>query len=341
MRSVIVAMLVIVAAAMVVAMATAEEGSKAKAAVKTKAAEAKPAPAVPAAKAKPKPAYIGSAKCKMCHNFAKKGQQFKKWSAAKHSQAYTVLASEEAKKVAASLGIADAQKSGKCLKCHSTAYNFTESKVAAKVKVEEGVGCESCHGPGRRHVELARSENLRQGDIGLPSLSALNKDQSLNVCFQCHAVKDVLRDGYLPGMELERYYSLKLPILGNNPYLPDGRVASFAYQQNHLFSDCYLSGSMTCVDCHDPHSQDYRDINGNRLDGRFDDRQCTGCHAGKRASPEDHSHHAPDSPASRCTSCHMPFLQHRGIGGQLKFARSDHTISIPRPCSMRTSSNRV
>lgn len=221
-----------------------------------------------------------------------------------------------------------------CQNCHGSQIQVAYDASAARVETRFttlAINCESCHGPGRRHVELARSENLRQGDIGLPSLSALNKDQSLNVCFQCHAVKDVLRDGYLPGMELERYYSLKLPILGNNPYLPDGRVASFAYQQNHLFSDCYLSGSMTCVDCHDPHSQDYRDINGNRLDGRFDDRQCTGCHAGKRASPEDHSHHAPDSPASRCTSCHMPFLQHRGIGGQLKFARSDHTISIPRP----------
>ena len=179
MRSVIVAMLVIVAAAMVVAMATAEEGSKAKAAVKTKAAEAKPAPAVPAAKAKPKPAYIGSAKCKMCHNFAKKGQQFKKWSAAKHSQAYTVLASEEAKKVAASLGIADAQKSGKCLKCHSTAYNFTESKVAAKVKVEEGVGCESCHGPGSIYKGMSIMKNHKKSvKAGLSNPK--------KTCVKCH-----------------------------------------------------------------------------------------------------------------------------------------------------------
>lgn len=221
-----------------------------------------------------------------------------------------------------------------CQNCHGSQIQVVYDASATRVKTRFttlAINCESCHGPGKRHVQLARSESLRQEDIGLPSLSILDRDQSLNVCFQCHAAKDELRDGYLPGMELERYYSLKLPILGNNPYLPDGRVASFAYQQNHLFSDCYLSGSMTCVDCHDPHSQDYHDISGNRLNGRFDNRQCTGCHAGKRASPEDHSHHPPNSPASRCTSCHMPFLQHRGIGGQLKFTRSDHTISIPRP----------
>ena len=221
-----------------------------------------------------------------------------------------------------------------CQNCHGTQLLVEYDSAAAKIETRFAtlaINCESCHGPGKRHVELALSESLRAEDIGLPSLSALGKDGSLNVCFQCHAVKDALRDGYLPGMELESYYSLKLPILGNNPYLPDGRVASFAYQQNHLFSDCYLSGSMTCVDCHDPHSQGYRDISGNALNGRFDNGQCTGCHAGKRVSPEDHSHHVPDSPASRCTSCHMPFLQHRGIGKQLKFARADHTISIPRP----------
>lgn len=194
------------------------------------------------------------------------------------------------------------------------------------------INCESCHGPGRRHVEKAVSGDLTQSpDPGLPLLSAMSKDESLNVCFQCHATKDELKPGYLPGMDLEAYYSLKFPILGSEPYLEDGRIRSFAYQQNHLYSDCYLNGSMTCVDCHDPHSLTYRDIYGQPLEGRFDNGQCVDCHPSKAAFPERHSHHPPDSPASLCTSCHMPYLQHRGIGTHLRFARSDHTVSIPRP----------
>ncbi|MEM7394474.1 MAG: tetratricopeptide repeat protein, partial [Verrucomicrobiota bacterium] len=99
----------------------------------------------------------------------------------------------------------------------------------------------------------------------------------------------------------------------------------------HLYSDCYLNGSMTCVDCHDPHSLHYRDVNGTELVGKFDDRQCTSCHASKAENLTAHTFHKPDSAGSRCTSCHMPFLRHPPIGPALGFERSDHSIAIPRP----------
>lgn len=194
------------------------------------------------------------------------------------------------------------------------------------------INCESCHGPGRRHAELARSGGLDTAlDIGVRSLMTLTKDQSLAVCFQCHALKDVLRTGYLPGDPLEAYYSLGLAALGDKPWFADGRVRTFAYQENHRFSDCYLSGSMTCVDCHDPHSQQYRDVWRRPLAGRFADGQCTDCHASKAGDGSAHTHHAAGSAGSRCVACHMPYLQHPELGTALRFTRSDHTIPIPRP----------
>ena len=63
---------------------------------------------------------------------------------------------------------------------------------------------------------------------------------ALETCFRCHALKDVVREGYLPGEPLERYYALKFPVLGDQPYFADGRVRSFAYQANQLASACYL-----------------------------------------------------------------------------------------------------
>ncbi|MBI3981998.1 MAG: tetratricopeptide repeat protein [Gemmatimonadetes bacterium] len=222
-----------------------------------------------------------------------------------------------------------------CQECHASQVAFRLDVEAKRYQTSFAtlqINCESCHGPAKRHVELALSGAFTgSADIGLPSLARLSKDQSLDVCFSCHAVKDQLRSGYLPGRSLQAHYSLGLPSLGDRPLFPDGRVRTFAYQETHRFSDCYLNGSMTCVDCHDPHTQGYRDPWGTPLHGRFDDGQCTGCHASKAAGIERHTKHAVGSPGSVCVACHMPYLQHPELGNRLRYARSDHTIGIPRP----------
>ena len=78
--------------------------------------------------------YIGAAKCKMCHNKADKGEQYNKWANSPHAKAMASLKGDEA-------------KNPKCLKCHSTAAAADQALVAT-ITVEEGVSCESCHGPG-------------------------------------------------------------------------------------------------------------------------------------------------------------------------------------------------
>jgi len=159
----------------------------------------------------------------------------------------------------------------------------------------------------------------------------LTKDQSLDVCFQCHALKSQLVPHYQPGAQLTTSYALRLAQLGDAALLPDGRTRTFAYQEGHLSSACYLKGGMTCTSCHDPHLQTYRDAFGAPLASRFDDRQCTSCHASKSENPPAHTKHAASSAGSRCTSCHMPYQQEQEIGSVVRYARADHTISIPRP----------
>ena len=222
-----------------------------------------------------------------------------------------------------------------CQQCHGSQISVEFSPALQRYDTRFStlaINCESCHGPGRRHVELARSGRMGTSpDIGMRALQTLSKDQSIQVCFQCHAVKSQLQPGYLPGKRLEDHFGLKLPQVLDTVYRADGRTRTFAYQEGHLASDCYLSGSMTCVDCHDPHSQRYRDVNGTPLPGRFDDRQCVSCHASKAVPVDRHTHHAAGSAGSRCVACHMPYLQQPEVGRQVRYGRSDHTIPIPRP----------
>jgi len=110
--------------------------------------------------------YIGAAKCKLCHNNPEKGEQFKKWSESKHANSMKVLSAEEA-------------KNPKCLKCHSTAAAAGEGLIET-ITIEEGVSCESCHGPGSAYkvinIMKDRSLSMSKGLI-------IPKEK---VCRKCH-----------------------------------------------------------------------------------------------------------------------------------------------------------
>ena len=132
----------------------------------------------------PDPAkFVGLKSCKMCHKSEKSGKQHGIWAAGPHANAYKLLASAEAKAVATKAGVTDPQKSGKCLSCHSTAYNNTEKAVVAKIAVEEGVTCESCHGAGKgyksKSVMVSREKSIAGGMV-YPATKS---------CVRCHNEK--------------------------------------------------------------------------------------------------------------------------------------------------------
>ena len=116
------------------------------------------------------PEIIGAPKCKACHK-AKTGDQWKIWTESAHARAFETLASAASRKIAADRGIGDPQQEEECLKCHTTrVFLGVDVPVSEKGKYadNEGVGCESCHGPGSdykpgkimRDPEAARAAGL-------------------------------------------------------------------------------------------------------------------------------------------------------------------------------------
>ena len=89
----------------------------------------------------PKATYVGSEKCKECHEHA-----YKVWKESPHSRAYHTL--ETAKRPALR------QYDGECVVCHVTGFQHTGGFTdEVKTAVLENNGCENCHGPGSLHVK--------------------------------------------------------------------------------------------------------------------------------------------------------------------------------------------
>lgn len=121
--------------------------------------------------------YIGTFKCKMCHNGELKGKIYDKWASTAHAKAYQALASEQAKTIAKNMGIEDAQKSEKCLKCHVTGY---KQATADRYAIEEGVTCEACHGPGE-HYQVLKVMQDKKLSIQNGMIMPTEAD-----CIKCH-----------------------------------------------------------------------------------------------------------------------------------------------------------
>lgn len=147
--------------------------------------------------------FAGAKKCSLCHKTADQGEQFSIWQNSKHAKAFEVLGTPEAKETAVKLGIDDPQTSGKCLKCHSTAYYFTENKVSELIPVEEAVSCESCHGAGKDYMKKSVMED-RDAAV---AAGLIIPDEA--VCLKCHNSESPT---YQPFNYAERIEKIKHPI---------------------------------------------------------------------------------------------------------------------------------
>lgn len=139
-------------------------------------------------------AYTGAAKCKTCHSSAKSGEQYKLWEASPHAGAFKTLQTEGAAKIAAEKGIeGPAAEAAECLACHVTAHGVA-AEVRGKVTNEEGVGCESCHGPGSEYYKMSTMKALYAGEVEGASVGLVEANEAL--CVTCHNEKSPTFKGF-------------------------------------------------------------------------------------------------------------------------------------------------
>jgi hypothetical protein len=100
---------------------------------------------------KPGPRFTGVRACAECHRGREMGYQFSTWRLGPHARAYATLSTPQALEIARQDGVdGDPRMSLACLRCHASGQGagrgFLESFA-----VDEGVGCEACHGPGSEY----------------------------------------------------------------------------------------------------------------------------------------------------------------------------------------------
>ena len=130
--------------------------------------------------------YIGAKKCGMCHKKDKAGAQLRIWEKSAHANAFKTLKSKESDKIAAEAGYTTpAAETEFCLKCHASGYNTAKELIGKKFKVEDGVQCETCHGPGEDYksskIMKDRKKSIENGLIAWE-----NEKEIEEMCKTCH-----------------------------------------------------------------------------------------------------------------------------------------------------------
>jgi len=182
----------------------------------------------------------------------------------------------------------------RCFACHTTAstanYTFDPQHLIP------GVTCESCHGPGAKHVAAMRA-GAEGGEELIFNPGRLTPSDSVDFCGACHRTWwDVSSNKEIGILNL--------------------RFAPYRLEK----SRCWGKGDprITCVACHDPHKPLVEDP-------AFYDQRCLGCHATATSNAvADHMGAACPVSGKGCVICHMPKYDVPGM--HYKF--TDHWIRV-------------
>lgn len=105
-------------------------------------------------------AYVGSDSCLGCHESLNK-QHIDAWKKSPMVQkAFSAVRSEKDK--------------SKCTPCHTTGYD-----PGTKAYKEENVGCEACHGPGEKYMEMMGGAEAQEG-------GKIALENARKACTRCH-----------------------------------------------------------------------------------------------------------------------------------------------------------
>lgn len=202
-----------------------------------------------------------------------------------------------------------------CAECHSTNLKknyFVEKDSFHTTYSSINVSCESCHGPGAKHVRWADTD---QSDKNMHMVLGADQQSQLNMCAPCHARRVKLTKDLIPGAIFEDQYMVQN--ISSDFYHLDGQILEEDYVYGSFLQSKMHALGIKCGDCHNVHSNELK-MTGNKL--------CLQCHVPATYDSPSHHFHKADTEASQCINCHMTGRYYMGND-----FRRDHSFRIPRP----------
>jgi predicted CXXCH cytochrome family protein len=197
----------------------------------------------------------------------------------------------------------------------------------------EGIDCQRCHGPGLKHVQLAKTAGAKARDVrnAIINPSRLSAERQMEACMVCHLESTSFP---LPNA-IQRYergpfsYKPSEPmsdfILNFNHAPGKGRddkfeIVSAAYRLRR--SACFLKGGgkLLCTTCHNPHEAPRGDDASRHFSA-----VCRQCHTSMFDRLVEARKHTPEAD---CIGCHMPKRRTEDV---VHVAATDHYIQRRKP----------
>ncbi len=151
--------------------------------------------------------YVGSNKCKKCHL-----KQYKSWAKTKMAKAFDSLKpgqASEGKQKHKLDPAKDYTQDASCVACHTTGHGKqggyaapadpNDKKAVKMAKKREGVGCESCHGPGSAYIKVFEEIQESKRKYNVEELYAVGmRKVDAAGCTECHNDKSPTFDTSKP-----------------------------------------------------------------------------------------------------------------------------------------------
>jgi hypothetical protein len=231
-----------------------------------------------------------------------------------------------------------------CLYCHSGRTNLEPGKddhYAPAPFLEAAIGCERCHGPGKKHIAFHEAGGGSLDPIVNPA--KLEHELSESVCYQCHLQGEhtLLRYGrqhrdFRPGQRIEDNWII---FVKGQRVDEAGETKAVSQVEQMRASRCYIESNrvaeggrgmaeggrgiaqggrgMGCTSCHDPHWSPPPEERT-----RFYLDRCNQCHAEQGCAVPEPERLASNA-AGSCIACHMPPLSTHDVPHT---ALTDHRI---------------